>query len=207
MRAALCTHPDGIPTAPEIVRALHDAVARLRDAGWIVTELEQLPPMRSVCDTQITLWMGDGFEAMLRAAELEGDAGAIAALSGQARIGRAVTLESFSQALRTRATITREWQRFVETHPVVLLPVSAELPFDANLDLRDADSYTRVWDAQSPMIALPLTGLPCLTLTMNDSAQRPVGIQILAARFREDLCLSAAETIEARGNAVTVALR
>lgn len=204
--AAVCTHPDGMRTAPEIVAALHEAAARLRDAEWNVVEVDGLPPIRSVYEAQITLWMGDGYEAMVEAAEVEGDPGAIAALAGQAAIGRAVTLASFSDALKTRATVIRQWQLFLESHPVVLLPVSAELPFDANLDVRDAASYTRVWDAQAPMIGLALTGLPGLTLTMDVSGERPVGVQILAGRFREDLCLAAGAAIESRGPAIGLAL-
>jgi amidase len=203
--AALCTHPDGMETAPEVVAALHDAAQRLRDAGWAVTELSELPPIRRACQAQITLWMGDGYEAMVQAAAQEGDAGAIAALAGQAGIGRSVTLESFSQALRIRATIARAWQLFLEHHPVVLLPVSAQLPFEANLDLRDADAYEQVWNAQVAMVGLPLTGLPCLSLAMGMAGDRPVGVQILAGRFREDLCLAAGEAIESRGPAVAVA--
>lgn len=203
--AALCTQPDGLDTAPEIVRALKEAAARLCDAGWTVTELSELPPIRSICEDLISLWMGDGYEAMVKAAEVEGDPGAIAALAGQAAIGQAVTLASFSQVLRTRATVTRQWQIFLETYPVLLLPVSAELPFDANLDLQDSDSYKRVWEAQIPMVGLPLTGLPCLTLTMDATGDRPVGIQILAGRFREDLCLAAGYAIERRGPTVEVA--
>ena len=150
--------------------------------------------------------MGDGYDAMVKAAEIEGDAGAIAALAGQAAIGRAVTLASFSDALKTRATVVRQWQLFLESHPVVLLPVSAELPFDMDLDIRDAASYTRVWEAQAPMVGLALTGLPGLALTMDASGERPVGVQILAARFREDLCLAAGAAIESRGPALHMAL-
>lgn len=203
--AALCTHPDGLDTAPEIVRTLNEAAARLRDAGWTVTELSEVPPIRSICEAQISLWIGDGYEAMVKAAEMEGDAGAIVALAGQAAIGQAVTLASFSQVLRTRATVTRQWQIFLETYPVLLLPVSAELPFDANLDLLDSESYKRVWEAQIPMIGLPLTGLPCLTLSMDATGDRPVGIQILAGRFREDLCLAAGSAIERCGSTIEVA--
>ena len=204
--AAVCTHPDGMHTAPEIVAALHEAASRLRDAGWRVDEVDALPPIRSVYEAQITLWMGDGYEAMVKAAEVEGDPGAIAALVGQSAIGQAVTLTSFSNALKTRATVIREWQLFLERYPVVLLPVSAELPFDANLDVRDAASYTRVWEAQAPMIGLALTGLPGLALTMDVSGERPVGVQILAGRFREDLCLAAGAAIESRGPKIGVAL-
>jgi amidase len=150
--------------------------------------------------------MGDGYDALVRAAQAEGDPGAIAALAGQAAVAGALTVERFSAILRERATVTRAWQLFLERCPVVLLPVSAELPFDANLDLRDDASYQRVWRAQSTMVGLPFTGLPCLALAMPADADRPVGVQIVAGRYREDLCLAAAEAIESRSAPVRVAL-
>jgi amidase len=204
--AALCTHPDGMQTAPEVVQALHDAAQCLRDAGWVVVEVDELPPIASACAAQISLWMGDGYEGMLQAAVTDGDAGAIAALSGQAAIARAVTMQTFSDALKLRATVTRAWQLFVERFPVVLLPVSAELPFDANLDLRDRESYERCWRAQSTMVGLPMTGLPCMSLAIGTAGGRPVGVQILAGRFREDLCLAAGEAIESRRPRMSMAL-
>jgi len=205
--AAVCLRPDGMDTAPEIVDALLQAAARLRDAGWTVDEVEALPPIQAICESQVGLWMGDGYEAMVRAAQAEGDPGAIAALAGQAPVGRALTVERFSAILRERATVTRAWQVFLERCPVVLLPVSAELPFDANLDLRDDASYRRVWEAQITMVGLPFTGLPCLALAMPSAADRPVGIQIVAGRYREDLCFAAGEAIESRSDRVQVALR
>jgi amidase len=149
--------------------------------------------------------MGDGYDAMLQSAQADGDAGAIAALSGQEAVAKALTLRSYSDALKLRATVTRAWQLFLERYPVVLLPVSAELPFDADLDLRDAASYERCWRAQATMVGLPITGLPCLSLATGAVHDRPVGVQILAGRFREDLCLAAGEAIESRGPQVTVA--
>jgi amidase len=204
--AAVCLRPDGMDTAPEIVDALLQAAARLRDAGWIVDELEALPPIKSVCDAQVGLWMGDGYEALVRAAGAEGDPGAIAALQGQASVAHGLTGERLSAILRERATVTRAWQVFLERCPVVLLPVSAELPFDAHLDLRDDASYRRVWSAQVTMVGLPFAGLPCLSLAMPSAAERPVGVQIVAGRYREDLCLAAAEAIESRSEKLQVAL-
>ena len=49
------------------------------------------------------------------------------------------------------------------------------------------------------MIALPLTGLPALTVSTSLLGRTPVGVQIVAGRFREDLCLAAGAAIEARG--------
>jgi amidase len=77
--------------------------------------------------------------------------------------------------------------------------VSAELPFPDGLDLRDEASFARVWRAQLPQIAIPFLGLPALTVTTGLVGPVPVGVQIVATRYREDLCLLAGEAIEAGG--------
>ena len=197
--AALCLRPDGLDTQPEVVSALLDAAERLRDAGWTVDEVDALPPIRDALESQVVLWMGDGYDAMVRAAEREGDPGAIAALGGQAALARDITAQQLSAALVKRATITRLWQLFLARYPVVLLPVCAELPFPVDLDLQGPAAYARVWEAQLTMIGLPLTGLPSLVVSTGMVGRSPVGVQLVAGRFREDLCLAAGEAIEARG--------
>lgn len=196
---ALCVRPDGMATQPDVVTALHDAADRLRDAGWTVDEVDALPPLRDACATQITLWMGDGYDAMVTAADREGDPGAIAALAGQAQVARSLTIDKLSAALARRATITRQWQLFMTRYPVVLLPVCAELPFADDEDMKSPEAYARVWEAQMSMVGLPLTGLPSLVVSTGMVGRTPVGVQLVASRFREDLCLAAAEAIEARG--------
>ena len=202
-RAALCLRPDGLDSAPEVCDALLDAAARLRDAGWVVDEVDQLPPLQEAVALQIALWMGDGYDAMVDAAQREGDPGAIAALAGQAARLRDMKLGDLSSALSRRLGIARAWQLFLaERYPVVLLPVSGQLPFEIDLDLQGEAAYERVWKAQLTMIALPLTGLPALTVSTALAGRTPVGVQIVAGRFREDLCLAAGAAIEARGTPV-----
>ena len=197
--AVVCLRPDGMETVPEVCAALLDAAQRLRDAGWSVDEVDALPPLREAVPLQVSLWMGDGYQGLVEAAEREGDIGAITALAGQAQLVRAMQVGDLSAALSKRLGIARAWQLFLERHPVVLLPVSAELPFASDLDLQGPKSYERVWRAQLTMIALPLTGLPALTVSTALVGRTPVGVQIVAGRFREDLCLAAGAAIEARG--------
>ena len=198
-RVAMCLRPDGLETQAEVCAALLDAAQRLRDAGWIVDEVAELPSLKDAVAIQITLWMGDGYEAMVEAAKREGDPGAITALEGQAEIARSVGLADFSSALARRLGIARAWQLFLERYPVVLLPVSGELPFANDLDLQGPEAYQRVWRAQLPMIGLPVTGLPALCVNTGKVGTTPVGVQLVSGRFREDLCLAAGAAIEARG--------
>lgn len=201
--AALCIRPDGLATAPEVESALRDAADRLRARGWQVEEVENLPPLKEAADLQICLWLGDGYAGMEAAAIKENDPGALAALAGHKALAESIDLAAISHALLRRATLLRVWQLFFVNYPVVLLPVSAELPFADGLDLKDEDSYRRVWTAQMPQIGLPLLGLPALTVTTGMQGKTPVGVQLVAGRFREDLCLAAGRDIESGASLVS----
>jgi amidase len=198
-RAALCVDPDGLEVAPEVRAAVIDAAKRLERAGWIVEEIKNTPPLKEAADIQTSLWLGDGYEAMLDAAEREGDPGALACLRGNRSIVHPFDGAALSRALTRRATLTREWLLFFETYAVLLMPVSGELPFADQLDVKDDASFARVWRAQMPMVGLPLVGVPGLTVSTGLVGRVPVGVQVVSGRYREDLCLLAGEAIEAGG--------
>lgn len=195
-RVAMCLNPDGLNPVPEVVAAVADAGKRLQRAGWIVEEIEDMPSMREPAVIQTKLWLGDGYEAQLRMAEREGDPGALACLRG---IRDKVHPFDLSKALTRRDRLTREWFAFLDRYPVLLMPVSGELPFPDHLDLKDDASFARVWRAQLPQIAIPCMGLPALTVSTGLVGRIPVGVQLVAGRYREDLCLAAGEAIEAGG--------
>jgi amidase len=201
-RAALCLQPDGLQASAEVKAAVADAGRRLQRAGWTVEEIEP-PPLQEAADLQTKLWLGDGYEAQLAAAEREGDPGALACLRGNRAKVFPFDATAYSRALTRRATLTREWLQFFETWSVLLMPVSGELPFPDGLDLRDEASFTRVWQAQLTQIAIPFMGLPGLTVSTGLVGRVPVGVQVVSGRYREDLCLLAGEAIEAGGTPPT----
>jgi amidase len=202
-RVALCFSPDGLETVAEVNAAVADAGKRLQRAGWVVDEIENTPPLREAAELQTKLWLGDGYEAQLEAAEREGDPGALACLRGNKPKVFPFDAAAFSKALVRRATLTREWQLFFETYAVLLMPVSGELPFPDGLDLRDEASFARVWRAQMPQIGIPFMGLPGLTVSTGLIGRIPIGVQVVSGRYREDLCLLAGEAIEAAGTPST----
>jgi amidase len=195
-RVAMCLNPDSLDPVPEVKAAVADAGKRLERAGWIVEEIANTPPLREAADLQTKLWLGDGYEAQLEAAEREGDPGALTCLRGNRAKVHPFDL---SKALTRRATLTREWLAFFEKYAVLLMPVSGELPFPDQLDRKDEASFARVWHAQLPQIAIPFMGLPGLTVSTGLVGRVPVGVQLVSGRYREDLCLAAGEAIEAGG--------
>ncbi|MCC8392157.1 amidase family protein [Paraburkholderia sp. MMS20-SJTR3] len=199
LRAALCLRPGGLRIAPEVEHALRDAAERLVDAGWSVEEIDDTPSLREAEQLQERLWLGDGFDALVDSVTRDGDPAALAVVSAARRKVQDLPADVISQSLVRRTTLTRQWRLFLDQYAVVLMPVSAELPFPDDLDQQGLDGFDRVWEAQLTMRALPAMGLPGLAVTTQLIDGVPVGVQIVAAHYREDLCLLAGEAIEARG--------
>jgi len=197
--AAMCLRPGGMEVAKEVGEAVLDAGRRLSDAGWRVEEIVDVPPIHEAADVQMRLWLGDGYAGLVEAAKRDGDPGAIAVVAAVRGMAEALPCDVVSHALVLRTTIQRAWRLFFAKYPVLLLPVSGELPFPDGLDLQGDAGFQRVWNAQLPMRAPPALGLPGLAVSTNIVGSVPVGVQILASHYREDLCLLAGKAIEARG--------
>jgi amidase len=202
-RAAMCLRPDGLEISADVEAAVRDAGKRLQAAGWTVEEIDNTPALREAAELQTTIWFGDGFQGMMEAAEREGDPGALACLRGNKRKLEGFENGGLSRALVRRSTFVRDWQLFLQAYAVVLMPVSGELPFEDNLDLKDDESFERVWRAQMPQIGIPFMGLPALSVATGLVGRVPTGVQIVAGRYREDLCMLAGEAIEAGGTPVS----
>ncbi|MCB4823536.1 amidase family protein [Roseicella aerolata] len=198
-RAALCLAPDGMAVQPEVVAALRDAAKRLEAAGWAVEEVPNTPPLQASADLQLLLWLAESRRAGPAAREREGDPDALAIFGYMERLCPAPTLFDFQDALQTRLTLLRDWLLFLERYPVILMPVSGELPFRDHSDVESFEGFRRILAAQLPQVGLPLLGLPGLAVTTGLVGRLPVGVQLVGGRYREDVLLAAGEAIEAGG--------
>ncbi len=202
-RAALCLAPDGLAITPVVETALREAARQLEDAGWRVDEVD-IPPMRTAMELQLTLWMSEYAYNRGEAVAREDDPDANFVYARLCERCPPPTLQSLMTALQQRVELARDWQGFLERYPLLLCPVSAEAPFPDLLDVRSADSFNRVVEAQMTQIALPLMGMPAMSVATSADPASPMGVQLVAARFREDILFAAAGEIEARNPPVGV---
>ncbi len=198
-RAALCIAPEGMPVDPAIAEALRDAAARLAAAGWQVEEVDALPPLGEAARLQATLWLAEMRRGGNAAIAREADPDALAVYGFMEQLSPAPDLDAFQDALQRRLTLLREWLLFLERHPVALMPVSGALPFPDHADVESLEGFQRILAAQLPQVGLPLLSLPGLAVSTGLSGTAPVGVQLVAGRYREDILLAAAEAIEAGG--------
>lgn len=198
MRVAMVVDPAGRGgVAPEIVAAIQRAAAWLSEAGYIVEEIAP-PEFGTVIDLWAQLAMDDVIAGLEPMVEKYGDHGIRTALGLWRKAFPASGPKQMIEALMERDRLLRLWQLFLEERPLILTHSSAELPFKVGLDLVDVPTTERVIRAQSTELAVPVLGLPSIAVPTGVAGGVPVGVQLIAGRYREDLCLEAAEVIEAR---------
>ncbi|MBL6456242.1 amidase family protein [Belnapia sp. T6] len=198
-RAALCIAPEGMPVVPEVAAALQDAAARLRGAGWTVEEVDALPPLGECAQLQAMLWLAETRRGGSAAIAREADPDALAVYGFMEQLCPAPDLATFQDGLQRRLALLREWLTFFERYPAVLMPVSGALPFPDHSDVESAEGFARIVATQLTQVGLPLLGLPGLAVSTGLVGTVPVGVQLVAGRYREDVLLAAAEAIEAGG--------
>jgi amidase len=198
-RAALCIAPEGMKVEPAVADSLQDAAHRLRAAGWVVEQVANTPPLQEPARLQAALWLGEIRGPMGAAVAREGDPDASAVFGFMERLTPQPDIAEFQSMLTRRATLLRDWLVFLDRYPVVLMPVSGALPFRDHEDVESFAAFERVIAAQLTQVALPLLGLPGLTVSTGMVGTVPVGVQLVGGRYREDVLLAAGEAIEAGG--------
>jgi len=94
------------------------------------------------------------------------------------------------------------WLTFMQQYPLVVMPTLGDLAPPHNLDTT-REGQARVMDSIRVSLISPLLGVPAIAVPVGNHGRLRPGVQILASRFREDLCLDAGEVVEAAEGVVT----
>ena len=196
-RFAFCDSPEGIKVDPRIKQSLGEARSKLEKAGWEGDEVK-LPPLRSAMENQLVLWMAEMDKSAKHLVRKENDPDAIIIYERLRKISEYKSPDQVMGSLQERANLTRQWKKFLFDYPLLLCPVSCSLPFDDLQDLKSDAHFEQIIEDQILQIGLPFMGLPGLTVTTDRNENRPVGVQLVASHFREDILLDAAKLIAPR---------
>ncbi len=197
-RIAKAIIPPDMDTDPRVLRLIDQAAAHLADAGYEVEDIE-LPQL----DATFQLWANliSTEITLLQAPQMRelGSRPFIGALEGILHMATILDHAGYMQAVAYRSRLLREWLAFLETWPVILAPVSVKPTpaFDADLK-GDAAVREIFWNDLRFNAAVSVLGLPVAVAPIGLIGAAPVGVQLISSRYREDLCLGAAEAIEAR---------
>lgn len=194
MRVALAPDPVG-DAAPEVREAIRTVGRWLEDAGHAVEEVTP-PRLVEAADLWHALVVNEERRSLEPLIRKHGDAKSLKNIDDHILYAPRLTSEEILAGFERRLSILRDWTLFLERYPVIVLPVSHQLPFRDNLDQENSETVRALIDAQRSLLAIAVLGFPALSVPTGLANGRPVGVQVVAARFREDVCLTAAEVIE-----------
>lgn len=202
VRVALVLDPAGQGTAEQVQDGLRKAAQALEDAGYVVEEIE--PPFIDLgAKTLLDMLNPPGIRPEDRERifpSMPDDTRQFLA-AFYAVVGDPDPVTSM-QSFMTRQALSRAWGEFQETHPLIVAPISADVPFKAGTDLSEG----RVADEIRSMrmaTAINALGLPAVALPVGIGDGLPQAVQVIGPRYREDLCLDAAAAIEQRVGILT----
>ncbi|MBL8348953.1 MAG: amidase family protein [Burkholderiaceae bacterium] len=197
LRVAMTVNCQGSPADPAVVAAVRQAGAWLADAGYAVEEVEP-PSLAEAHELWKLIGNDEARKFMWPAIEQFGDEGVRRSFGWMLADSPVLDHREHLLAFAKRSTLVRRWQLFLERYPLVLGPVSGEPPFPWGWDVDSEAAMARVLRAQESQFAVPVLGLPALSVPTGLAGALPMGVQLIGPRFREDLLLDAAEAIESR---------
>jgi amidase len=202
VRIAVFAKTEGVDIDPAISSAVRQAARWLEAAGYPVEEAAP-PCFEEAARLFFTLVRTEEKAGTSKAIETLGDEPLRRARASTMAYAGELDFEGYVKAFARRATMLRQWMLFFERYPLLLMPVSWERPFPVDFDQQGDDAVRRMLTAHHPMLAVSTLGLPGLALPTGLAEGVPVGVQLVAGRFQEELCLKAGEVIEAQQQLIT----
>jgi amidase len=187
IRVAVARIPDDMETDPAVIALQRKAADHLANAGYAVSEVE-LPDLNEVW----RLWCGliTTEIAVLQKEQMLATTSDDfrTSLDGLLALSSQLDQVGYMKAIAERSRHIRNWMMFLEDYQLVLTPTTVRRTPKVNEDLGGAEQVKKVfWN---------VLGLPAAVTPVGLLDGLPVGVQIVGSRYREDLCLDAAEAIE-----------
>jgi amidase len=189
---AVVAEPPGGGTDPAVAEVVRQAAAHLAAAGYPVDEVT--PPDYEV---SIELWRAFLFTEIRtlqpQLAPYMGEDGR-RILSAILDTEPVLDIDAFIELFVRRRRLARSWSEFFQRYPLVLSPVWSQPAFPHGWDV---DNVAATLELLRPVMPANILGLPAAATPGGLAGGMPVGVQCIAAPFREDRALDAAAVVQA----------
>jgi amidase len=201
INVALARLPADVVADAGIVGFVRRAAERLEDAGYRVAEVE-VPDITASWQLWVDILTAEIAALQERSMSAVASADFRKTLHGIKALAKPLDAAGYMAAIALRSRQLRNWLLFLEQWPIVLTPVSVRPTPAPRADLEgDAAVRDLFYNDTRFIAAINLLGLPAAVVPVGLQQGRPVGVQLVASRYREDLCLDAARLIE-RGSGI-----
>lgn len=188
---------DGLGVDDVVMENLRRVGRLLEDAGYEV--VETLPPM---LETFFSLWKRVGVLDMVlglvRMLPQIDDAGLTTAMTNWTNTFPEATGETFLKALQDRDMLIRAWNAFFAEHQLLVTPMMTKPTIPRAYDISHPDASAELDDYGRWGVNLSAIAMPALAFPVGSHEGAPMGVQIAAHTWREDLILAAGDALELR---------
>ncbi len=195
IKVAMCVDPGAWGVHAQVAEGVHKAAHWLDQAGYGVEEIAP-PQIAEMLETYMQIIAADVRSTLLPAVAALTSADTQRFVTDFMQLVPASTLDGYIGALARRNQIARAWGLFQQDYPLLLAPVSAQPPFAVGFDVSGVAAVRALMQAMALSVGVNLLGLPAVAIPVGVAHGLPQGVQLIGARYREDLCLDAAECIE-----------
>ncbi|MGW0813819.1 amidase [Streptomyces viridiviolaceus] len=190
-----------VAVRPAVATAVRRAVERLAELGAYVTEAD--PDFAEPVDAFHTLW----FSGAARVVQRLGPRQRAVLDPGLREIcaaGARYSALDYLAAVDVRMELGRRMGRFHESYDLLVTPTLPITAFEAGAEVPKGSGHRR-WTGWTPFTyPFNLTQQPAASVPVGtDGDGLPVGLQLVAARHRDDLVLRAAHALYEAGGALT----
>lgn len=198
INVALAKIPGDMDTDPGVISLLRKAADHLADAGYRVSEVE-LPDLNGVWQLWCDLIMTELQVLQEQQMRATTSADFNKTLDGVLALSTRLDQAGYMKAISDRSRHIRNWMTLLENYPLLLTPTTVRATPEVNADLGGHKRVQELIRNDLRFISsINVLGLPAAVVPVALHKGLPVGVQIVGSRYREDLCLDAAEAIEKR---------
>jgi amidase len=201
IRVAAVLDPAGLGIAPQVRDGVQKSVDVLTVAGYAVEEAEP-PSIEAAAKLLLDMLNTPDVRALwqMTAPVLPTDVGRF--LTAFYEVAGDTDPVTTMQSFALRQSLMRAWGEFQETHTLIVAPIGTDTPFEAGTDLDEGRVAGTIRSMRMAM-AVNALGLPAVAVPVGVMDALPQVIQVIGPRYREDLCLDAAQAIEERVGILT----
>ena len=196
IKVALVTS-DGDDIDTNVVDAVRRVGDALADAGYEVNEA--VPPMT---DTFFSMWervgtldISLGLAPMLPGID---DSGLTASITDWVSTLPPPTPQTFMAALNDRDLLMRAWNVFLAEYPLIITPMMAKASIARAFDVSYKGAMAELLHHGRWGVNLSAIALPALAFPAGHVDGVPIGVQMVAHQWREDILLDAGDALEQR---------
>ncbi|MEV5710187.1 amidase [Actinoallomurus sp. NPDC052274] len=202
IKVAVVADPGGHGAHPTVRGAIAAAADALRDAGYDVREVADVPRLDEALEAYGRITVTEFAPTWPVVRTLLGEGGDRYIEMAMERTPPASAAE-LVKLMGSWLNIRRSWFEFLQEYPLLVGPVFTEPPVEPGLESRDRAGRDRVGAGMRLCTVTSFVGVPGVAVPTGVADGLPAGVQIVGRAFREDLCLAAAQQIEDRLGGLT----